>query len=61
MIDGFIRNRKVKNRMECQWCGNNYDFDDFSTEIIPYSVEYLNNIKSDAELKLEETLKEFDI
>lgn len=61
MIDGFIRNRKVKNRMECQWCGNRYDFDDFSTEIIPYSVEYLNNIKTDTELKLEETLKKFDI
>lgn len=45
LINGFIRNRKVHNYITCEACGNQYTFKDYATEIIPYSVEYLNNTK----------------
>lgn len=62
MIDGFIRNRRVKNRIEmCQNCGASYTFDDYSTEIIPYSVEYFNNIKTEDEIHYEKELNNFHL
>lgn len=50
LVDAYLRNRQVKNNMTCVMCGKNYTFDDVAMEFIPYSVEYLSNFYTDADI-----------
>ncbi len=54
LVDAFIQNRKVKNRMTCQLCGKEYVFDDAATEFVPYSIEYLSDYITDEEIAMNE-------
>jgi single-strand DNA-binding protein len=44
-IQGGIQTRNVMKKMECTKCGQEFSVEDFVAEIVPYSVEYLNNCK----------------
>lgn len=46
MVDGFMRNRRVKSDMICENCGEKYTYDNIVTEIIPFGVEYLGKRNS---------------
>ena len=46
LIDGFLRGRTYGRRAVCPHCGKEYIWTDRTTEIIPYSVEYLTGMKT---------------
>lgn len=50
LVDGFLRNREIKNKMVCNTCQQVYTFDDVAMEFVPYSVEYLNGYYTDLDL-----------
>lgn len=45
-IDGGLQTRNIKRNVTCS-CGEKFKATDMVTEIVPYSVEYLNNCKFD--------------
>lgn len=47
LIQGGIQTRNVQKTMVCENCNNEFKAEDFVAEIVPYSVEYLNNCKFD--------------
>lgn len=50
LVDAFLRVRDVKNNMVCEHCGASYQFPDAAMELIPFSVEYLNNYWTDEDI-----------
>lgn len=50
LADAFLRTREVQNNMVCGECGGTYQFQDVAMELIPYSVEYLNNYWTDEDI-----------
>lgn len=46
-INGGIQTRCVEKKCTCQKCMGNFKIEDMVSEIVPYSVEYLNNCKFD--------------
>lgn len=55
LIDGFINSRIPTRKLTCQACGHSFEWQDLPIlEVIPYSVEYLKNCKSLAEIEEEE-------
>lgn len=46
-IQGGIQTRNVQKNMVCPKCQSAFKAEDFVAEIVPYSVEYLNNCKFD--------------
>lgn len=61
IIDGFIQARNVKRKTKCSCCGNIYEWDDRTMEIVPFDTEYLQNYKTDQILEDEEGLKAEDL
>ena len=57
LISGFLRNRLVLSNIICENCNHEYQYEDFATEIIPYSVEYMRGYKWDDQIdeKTDET------
>lgn len=53
-INGAIETREITQRFVCEECGQNYEKKGYSTEIVPYSIEYLKNC--DIPEKIEEEL-----
>ena len=53
IIDGFLQSRIVKKHMECEYCGEKYDREDRTTEIVPYDTEYVKKFRSDEEVEEE--------
>ena len=53
-IDGVLQARTVHRKTKCECCGEIYQWDDHTLEIVPYDVEYLNNYKTDEILEKEE-------
>lgn len=51
LVFGFLRNRYVKSNIVCEYCGEEYQYNDVATEIIPYSVEYLRGYHTADELE----------
>lgn len=47
LIQGGLQTRSVQKNMVCEKCGAGFKAEDFVAEIVPYSVEYLNNCKFD--------------
>lgn len=43
LVDGMIQTREVKRKSVCSECGEEYPWKDNALEIVPYSVEYLQN------------------
>lgn len=50
LADAFLRTREVQNNMVCEACGRSYQFRDAAMELIPYSIEYLNNYWTDEDI-----------
>lgn len=46
-IQGGVQTRNVQKNMTCPKCQTQFKAEDFVAEIVPYSVEYLNNCKFD--------------
>lgn len=46
-INGMLRTRNFERTFTCEHCGCQYTGNDNTTDIIPYSVEYLSNLKTD--------------
>ena len=44
-IQGGIQTRSVQKNITCNQCKEEFKAEDFVAEIVPYSVEYLNNCK----------------
>lgn len=42
-INGGLQTRNVQKNIECPNCNKDFKAEDFVAEIVPYSVEYLNN------------------
>lgn len=62
-IEGYIQARNVKRTTKCPVCGKFHTFMDEVMEIVPYSVDYLREYKTDAMLEAEkqediETIKQ---
>lgn len=53
-IAGSLSTRSYKRRKDCDYCGNNFDFNDSTMEIHSYSVEYLDEKIDSDELDAEE-------
>jgi single-stranded DNA-binding protein len=51
-ISGAIQTREIKKKAYCDECDCDFEIEDSVTEIVPYSVEYLENYDA-------ETLREF--
>ena len=60
LVDGFIQNRLVESTMRCKNCDENYQYKDAAAEFVPYSVEYIQNFKTEIDVLREEerTLQE---
>ena len=48
LIDGYLQGRKFICKRECIHCGNKYEVEEKSLEIVPYQTEYLRNYNEDA-------------
>lgn len=48
-IDGFLQVRKLRRHAKCDCCGQLYDWQDVTMEIVPYEVEYLQNFRTEEE------------
>ncbi len=57
LVDGFIHNEKIRGKCMCEECKKEFTFFDIGTQFTPYSVEYLNNYKTDEEIALEEEME----
>lgn len=53
MLDGFLQARTVHRRTKCPHCGQEYNWDDHSMELVAYDVEYVSGFKSREEVEAE--------
>lgn len=44
-IQGGLQTRNIQKKITCSKCDTRFEAEDFVAEIVPYSVEYLNNCK----------------
>ena len=60
LVDGFLHTREFKRTSVCssESCGQSYEWTDNTTEIVPYTNEYLANYKDPTEALAEEKEKE---
>lgn len=58
LVDGFIQNRRVKSNMQCQNCGIIYQYEDAATEFVPYSVEFLSDYLTDADIAYKDAMEQ---
>ena len=49
LVDGMIQTRELTRKTICEHCGAEYHWKDNALEIVPYSVEYLQNFISPEE------------
>lgn len=49
LIDGMIQTRETKRTTKCIHCEKNYTWGDSALEVIPYSVEYLQEFTTEEE------------
>ncbi len=52
-IDAFIHNERIMTKHTCENCNSVYSYPDIGTQFTPYSVEYVSNYKTDADLERE--------
>lgn len=53
-IDGMIQTRNLNRKQTCEFCGNEYEWNDTAFEIIPYATEYLSNFYTQEEIEKRE-------
>lgn len=53
-LDGWLQTRDFPRKSQCVACGNEYEWKDWSLEIIPYASEYVRNCRTPEELAEEE-------
>lgn len=52
-IQGGLQTRNIQKKVVCPDCNKEFSADDFVAEVVPYSVEYLNNCRFDEKEKEE--------
>ena len=50
LVDGLIQTREFPRESVCSHCGYTYKWVDFCTEVVPYSVEYLKDSRTEEEV-----------
>ena len=50
LVDGMLQHRNIERTSICSECGTEYKWNDSALEIVPYSVEYLQNFVTQTEL-----------
>ena len=60
-IDGFIQARTVKRKRKCDCCGQLYEWNDHSMELVAYDTEYLSGCKSKEEVEAETQMRLEDV
>ncbi len=53
-IDGYLHSKKFERTSECMDCGESFDWEDSTTELVPYIIEYLNDFRDPEDVKKEE-------
>lgn len=53
-VDGWLQTRKFPRETVCESCGNQYEWNDWALEIVPYACEYVRNCRTQEELQEEE-------
>lgn len=62
IIDGFLQARKVRRKTKCCNCGQIYEWEDQTMELVPYDTEYVQGTyKTDDDLEAEAGQKAEDI
>ncbi len=56
VIDGYLHTRKTHPTITCPCCGRSWVTDDVSTEIVPYTTEYLANFKTKEDVEAEKVM-----
>ena len=56
LVDGYIHTRNVTVPTKCESCATEYSYPDVVTDFIPYSIEYLNNYKTDEDIAREDEI-----
>lgn len=56
LVDGYIHTRNASVPTTCSHCESRYSYPDVVVDFIPYSVEYLNNYKTDEDIAIEAEL-----
>lgn len=58
LVNGYLHTREFSRKTLCRICGEEYQWTDSTTEIIPYSEEYLANYTDPEEAKKAEAEKQ---
>lgn len=63
LVDGFLKMRYFDRKSKCPYCGTVRTWTDYCLEVVPYSVEYLQDYKNGKErlAEKEESLETSDI
>lgn len=57
ILTGYIHVRKAEVPATCSLCQTKYKYNDSVTDLVPYSVEYLSNFLTDADIAAKEKLE----
>ncbi len=52
-LDGVVQARTVHRKTKCRCCGQIYEWEDQTMELVPYAVEYITNYMTDNMLEQE--------
>lgn len=54
IVDGFLQARSITRTTKCPHCGEFYHWKDNAMELVPYTVEYINNFRTPEDVEREE-------
>lgn len=54
MLDGWVQSREFERTTVCEQCGQEFQWNDFTQEFVPYASEYMRNCKTPDEIQKEE-------
>lgn len=56
-VDGAIQARTIHRKTKCENCGEIYNWNDRTLELVPFALEYIKNYKTDEMLKDEKHME----
>ena len=57
-VSGVLQSRTYQKQVECENCEGSFEVSDSSLEIVPYSVEYLKNYRTRAEIEADKEMED---
>ena len=52
-VDGYLQARNVNRHHSCDFCGQSFNWMDKALEVVPYSIEYLKDCRTEEEAEAE--------